>query len=118
MVDFLPNRALSGDGKENEEPNPDELADPMTDDEFPTEGDEDPLTPVNTDDEDPFDTEIGGDEDELPTNDEEEINPEEPIDFEDGEDLEVGNNIIPQSFFVKNLNKITWGNLAPLLSNS
>ena len=86
----MAHHALSGDGKENEEPNPDELADPMTDDEFPTEGDEETLTPVGTDDEeDPFDTEIGGDEDELPSDDEEEINSEEPIDFEDGEDLEA-----------------------------
>ena len=86
----MAHHALSGDGKENEEPNPDELADPMTDDEFPTEDDEETLTPVGTDDEeDPFDTEIGGDEDELPSDDEEEINSEEPIDFEDGEDLEA-----------------------------
>ncbi len=81
----MAHHVLAGDGKENEEPNPDELADPMADEELPAEGDEDTLTPVNTDDEDPFDAEISGDEDELPADDEE-INPDEPIDFEGDEE--------------------------------
>lgn len=76
--------ALAGDGKENEEPNP-ELDDQSGDEELSTEGDEESLPQVNTDDEDPFDAEIG-DNEELPTGDEEEINPDEPIDFEGGEE--------------------------------
>ena len=82
----MAHHALAGDGRENEEPNPDELADPMGDDEISAEDGEATLTPVDTDDEDPFDAEIGGDEEELPTGDEEEINPDEPIDFEGDEE--------------------------------
>jgi hypothetical protein len=62
----MAHHALAGDGRENEEPNPDELADPMGDDEISAEDGEATLTPVDTDDEDPFDAEIGGDEEELP----------------------------------------------------
>ena len=76
--------ALASDGKENEEPNPDELADPMGDEELPAEDGEESLPQVNTDDEDPFDTEIGNDE-ETPAEGGKEINPEEPIDFNDEE---------------------------------
>ena len=86
--------ALAGDDRENEEPNPDELEDPVSNEELPTEGDEEPLLQVNTDDEDPFDAEIGGNEEELPTEGDEEVNPDEPIDFEDGEDdLDEPNDI-------------------------
>lgn len=82
----MAHHALAGDGRENEEPNPDELEDPMGgEDELPADSEEDTLPQVNTDDEDPFDAEIGGDE-EVPAEGDEEINPEEPIDFEGGED--------------------------------
>ena len=80
----MAHHALAGDGKENEEPNPDELGDPMKDEELPAEDGEEPLPQVNTDDEDPFDTEIGNDE-ETPAEGDEKINPEEPIDFKGDE---------------------------------
>lgn len=83
----MAHHALAGDGRENEEPNPDELEDPMQDEELPTEDNKESLPQVNTDDEDPFDAEIGGNEDELPSSDE--INPDEPIDFEDKDASEV-----------------------------
>ena len=84
----MAHHVLAGDGKENEEPNPDELADPMGDEELPAEGDEETLPQVNTDDEDPFDAEINGDE-EVPAEGDEEINPEEPIDFEDDNEMKT-----------------------------
>lgn len=91
----MSHHALAGDGKENEEPNPDELEEPMSnDEELPDENGEDTLAQVDTDDKDPFDAEIGGDE-ELPTDDDK-INPEEPIDFEGDEDTteEPDTNIV------------------------
>lgn len=79
--------ALDGDGEENEEPDSDELEDPMnTEDnnELPTEDSDNTLSQVNTDDEDPFDAEVSDDE-EVPADDEG-SNSEEPIDFNGDEE--------------------------------
>ena len=108
----MAHHALAGDGSENEEPNPDELDEPMGDEEFPAEDGEEPLTQVNTEDEDPFDAEIGDNEEELPAEGAEEINPEEPIDFEDGEDTleepidteeEAQNVAVPEGYKIANI---------------
>ena len=106
----MAHHALAGDDKENEEPNPDELEEPVSnDEELSDENGEDSLPQVNTDDEDPFDAEISGDE-ELPAGNDE-INPEEPIDFDGDENTseepeaqtEAGGIAVPEGYKIASI---------------